>query len=400
MSVEGYLQRYAEPEVSLLSDLSGSWARAVVVPCCDEFEGIPTLLDSLQIAACEAGGSSLAVLVINAREDASDAVHATNARLLQSLGGAGVRGYSAALDVLVIDRSSVSRRLPSDQGVGLARKIGCDVVTALRHGGRVASRWIWTTDADVEVPISYFTCVDEASDAVAINLPFVHVTASSDCREAVAIRLYDLSLRYYLAGLRYAASPYAFMAIGSTMVVCSDAYAKVRGFPKRQAAEDFHLLSKLAKIGPVVSADGAPLRVQGRVSYRVPFGTGAAVARLVADEDPEGSFLMYDPRSFEELRVWLRALEGFAEHRDDDELWRQIDADSRLEPGLRAAVAAELKVPAALRRAATASPNGAVVSRHLRTWFDALKTLRFIHEVRDRQWPRLPWRAALAAAPF
>jgi len=399
MSVQQYLQRYAEPEVELAAGLDGGWNYAVVVPCRDELAGVPALLASLVGAAAHGGGSSLAVLVINGRDDAGAAVHAGNDELLRELGGAGLHAHSEHLDLLVIDRASPGRRLPPRQGVGLARKIGCDVVTALQDTGQVSSPWIWTTDGDVEVPCDYFTTVPE-SDAVAVNLPFVHVPVDSEPGAAAAIRLYDLSLRYYVAGLQYAGSPYAFHTIGSTMVVRGEAYARVRGFPRREAAEDFHLLRKLAKLGPVVSGAGQPLRVQGRVSDRVPFGTGAAVSRLVAEADADATFLMYDPRCFEELRAWLRALQAFAAHRQHEDFWRQIDATTGLEPLLCRRIATELKLPAAMQQAAAASPNAEVTQRHLRTWFDSLKTLRLIHALERHKWPKVPWRDALREAQF
>ncbi len=399
MSVQRYLQRYAEPEVELAAGLDGGWHYAVVVPCRAELAGVPPLLASLECASAQGGGRALVVLVVNGRDDADDAVHVTNEQLLRDLGGAGLRSHSESLDLLVIDRASPGKRLPPRQGVGLARKIGCDVVAALQAGGQVGSPWIWTTDGDVEVPPDYFTTVPEG-DAVAVNLPFVHIPVSTQPGAEAAIRLYDLSLRYYVAGLAYAGSPYAFHTIGSTMVVRGDAYAKVRGFPRREAAEDFHLLSKLAKIGPVVSGEGLPLRVQGRVSDRVPFGTGAAVSRLVAEGDADATFLMYDPRCFGELRTWLTALEAFPAEREEGGLWQQIDAETGLEPCVRRRISDELKVPAAVQQAATASASEEVIRRHLHTWFDALKTLRFIHLVERHQWPKLPWRIALSEAPF
>ena len=107
MSVEGYLQHYAEPEVSLATGLSGTWNHAVVVPCCDEFDGIGPLLASLDRAANRAGGGSLVVLVINGRESAANKVHDTNRRLLKSVGGAGLQAHS-------ISSSSIGHRRMSD----------------------------------------------------------------------------------------------------------------------------------------------------------------------------------------------------------------------------------------------------------------------------------------------
>src|SRR6185295_2791724 len=103
--------------------------------------------------------------------------------------------------------------------------------------------------------------------------------ATGDAALDGAHALYEVRLRYDVLGLASAGSPWAMHAIGSTLAVGVEAYAAVRGFPRRMAGEDFHLLAKLAKIGRVVRAGGEPIRLRSRSSDRVPFGTGAAVAR-------------------------------------------------------------------------------------------------------------------------
>jgi len=55
---------------------------------------------------------------------------------------------------------------------------------------------------------------------------------------------------------------------------------------------------------------------------------------------------------------------------------------------------------AELSSAVGQAPAGAVLRRRIHTWFDSLRTLRFVHGLRDRCLPSLPWRAALASAPF
>ena len=62
--------------------------------------------------------------------------------------------------------------------------------------------------------------------------------------------------------MKYARSPYAFHTIGSTMAVSANHYAKVRGFPKREAGEDFYLLNKLAKV-KTLGAQGCSRRRSG-----------------------------------------------------------------------------------------------------------------------------------------
>jgi hypothetical protein len=38
--------------------------------------------------------------------------------------------------------------------------------------------------------------------------------------------------------------------------------------------------------------------------------------------------------------------------------------------------------------------------RRVHSWFDAFRTLKFVHAVRDRCFPNVPWREALRDAPF
>ena len=71
-----------------------------------------------------------------------------------------------------------------------------------------------------------------------------------DNDETKAIICYEIFLRYYVLGLKFAKSDYAFHTIGSTMLCTPDAYVKVEGMNKRKAAEDFYFLEKLAKIYP------------------------------------------------------------------------------------------------------------------------------------------------------
>ena len=79
------------------------------------------------------------------------------------------------------------------------------------------------------------------------------------CNTATA--LYELRLHHYVLGLEYAGSPYAYHTLGSCLAVKADAYAQVRGFPKRAGAEDFYLLNKLAKLGAMPRLQGRCIRI-------------------------------------------------------------------------------------------------------------------------------------------
>src|SRR5690606_34714388 len=81
-------------------------------------------------------------------------------------------------------------------------------------------------------------------------------------------------------------------------------HAAARGFPRRAAGEDFHLLRKLAKLGPIEVPAVPPVRVRSRRSDRVPFGTGPSVDRLLQGAEP----CLAAPAVFDELGRWFGRL--------------------------------------------------------------------------------------------
>lgn len=395
-----YLSRWAEPEHAAAREVHGSWRHVLVVVAKDE---PVALLDGLA-AACRAS-EALVVLVVNAPASAPERVHAANRALLggvlaldpapRRLGTAPpvwqlrARGF----DLVLVDRAGPGSRLPERQGVGLARRIGSDLALALGQTGRIASSWIHSTDADVELPQRYFE-VERPRDAVGLVYPFFHVP-SGDVELDLATLHYELSLRYYVLGLRHAGSPYAFHTIGSALAVRADAYAAVRGFPRRLAGEDFHLLDKLAKVGSIARVASEPIRIRARRSDRVPFGTGPGARRLEhrlgRAEEPE----LHHPAGFELVGSWLRALDEFARDRDPGRLRERVAAEPLLARGL-----ARLGALEAAHKEAAQAPDAARLRRRLHTSFGALETLRLVHALRDSGLGVLPWQAALARAPF
>ena len=409
--MEKYLRHYAEPETAALADLPDQyrWANVMVIPACNENPGFlrpPPPCD----------GRSLMILVINETVSASQQVSMRNQELaatvetrfeqqwqsapqLQGFGVKLLRDPGAPRDVLLVDRFSEGRQLPVKGGVGHARKIGADLAAVLMHQKRILSPWIHCTDADVQLPKTYFTCSDTVQDPgsgyAALVYPFQHGNehnGADDNDVVLATQLYELSLRYYVAGMKYARSPYAFHTIGSTMAVSANHYAKVRGFPKRQAGEDFYLLNKLAKVGSVLELqkgpDCAPIQIESRRSDRVPFGTGAAVTKIAGLSDPVSEFRFYHPAVFELLQTWLRSW---------PEIWRSGSVDISLvistqrskhhdSPGQRQCLLAGLEkigTGQALEHAFRQSSDLEQFTRQMHTWFDAFRTLKLIHALRD-----------------
>jgi len=396
----GYLARWAEPVGAIAAQVPGRYAHVLVVPALCESAA---LLDGYRAA----GGGVLCIVVVNAAEDADPSAFEQNQRLLDELRDRLERprliheapavwiGSHGALDVLVLDRNSPGFRLPARQGVGLARRLGCDLAAHLKARGVFSGRLIGCSDGDATLPADYFARIEAASaeELSALVFPFRHEPTGVETVDLATAR-YDLSLRYYVLGLASAGSPYAFQTLGSTIAVDVDAYAKVRGFPRLRAGEDFYLLCKLAKVAPILRARGEPIRIAARRSARVPFGTGAAVAKL--ETRP---LTVYAPRSFALLGAWLRGLEVFSRVRDLGQARSALSDLSADERAALEAALADLGADQALLEASRNTPGSGLL-RRLHTWFDGFRTLKLIHALRDRALPDVTWFEALHSAPF
>jgi hypothetical protein len=407
--MEKYLRLYAEPETAALDEVDdlGPWANVLVIPACNETPGFLR-------PPPPCGGRSLLILVINESVSAPQDVSSSNQALAaavraqfdpqwQSAPGFGLslfRDSLARRDVLLVDRFSQGRQLPAKGGVGHARKIGADLAVSLIHRKRIHSHWVHCSDADVQLPASYFTCSDAVqsteSKYAALVYPFRHCDdqdGTEDEDVVLATQMYELSLRYYVAGMKFARSPYAFHTIGSTIAVSASHYAKVRGFPKREAGEDFYLLNKLAKTGSVLELGRGPqceaIVIESRRSDRVPFGTGAAVNTIMGLADPVRDFHFYDPAVFELLRHWLQSLPAIWQScsiefstsilSDPPGDRDQCEKQKALLDGLK-----KIGTDRALDHAFRQSRDPDQFKRQMHIWFDAFRTLKLIHSLRER----------------
>ncbi|NVB40831.1 hypothetical protein G6O69_23530 [Pseudenhygromyxa sp. WMMC2535] len=397
-AIQKYLRAHAEPEARALVELLAAgnevaldWQQGVVVPARRES---PRCLEAAAEPAARA--RCLCVLVVNASADDPEDRRAGEA-LLAALETTAPRWRSpegilalhrwGALEVLAVDRCRGQRAFGPREGVGLARKIGADLLLALWAVGRLRSAWIHNTDADARLPAEHFERTEtlDIGDVAAVA-PFVHVPGGEPAVDAATAR-YEQSLRYYVAGLRWAGSAFAHHTIGSLISVRAQAYAAVRGFPKREAGEDFYLLDKLAKLGSVRSLSGAPVRIQARRSSRVPFGTGPAVEAQLRGE----ALRVYDPRVFAVVAEVQRALETFAAGEGSAGLAALVEAYPEITE-LRACLDAGERLAARV--------DARQLERRLPELFDGFRTLKLIHALTAARWPKLGWDAAVAAAPF
>jgi len=371
-AVEKYLRQWAEPEADQLTGFPDlTWKHCLTIPAYREDDEFIARLKSgiLQSNRC------LLILVINQPEGLPE-LSAENQLLKERiLTSAPVSWRQDHLSlhalpatnshILLVDRFT-HRTIPYKYGVGMARKIAGDIALSLIDKKHVQAPWIFCTDADTTLPSNYFQAFDITGPA-AFVFPFRHLCQDNPL--GLATRLYEQALHHYVKGLKRAGSPYAFHTIGSTLAISSEHYAQVRGFPKKAGGEDFYLLNKLAKTGPVVTLAAPIVEIKARHSDRVPFGTGPAVDKILNLEYPDKEYLVYNPLIFDELKQWLQLI---------PKLWECPSSLEGLSQETRFALA-ELGVQKAIDHSKSHSKSQTAFCKQMHIWFDGFLTLKFIH---------------------
>ena len=391
-AIKKYLSTYAETESQDLSPFDNTYKYVLVIPICNE-----PVNCLRQVFSCTQQADVLIVAVLNSpvgkQQWANNNILFINELIEKSTVKKQLNRVAALLsfadfnDVVLVDRNNA---IPEKLGVGLARKIGADIALQLYQQKTISCPWIFSTDADVVLPRDYFSILDKKHQQhSALVLDFKHVSEDVDLLNLQMA--YDIKLRYYHAGIIYAGSGYDYIPLGSTLIINMLCYAQVRGFPKKNAGEDFYLLNKLAKIKPVsYDQDDCVIAISARISDRVPFGTGPALAQIQALESPE-QYSYYHPQCFIYLRQWLLFLNAMWAN---DSLNLKPPTDSKL-----LALYQQLNCLHVFKKSLAQITSATRWQQFVHQWFDAFKTLKTIHFF-DVLYPRLTYRQLLNNESF
>jgi hypothetical protein len=275
----------------------------IVVPAYDE-PGITKLLDSLNECSRPVCGAEVLV-VVNAPSKAGSASLRNNELTISRI-KSWEEEKRPFFRLFVIDAGQPQIK---GWGVGMARKTGMD--EALRRfdlNGR-PDGIIANTDADCTVSGDYFTALESdfllRKGRKGCSIFFEHPLEGADYDEVEynSVRQYELHLRYYCQALRFAGFPNSFQTVGSSLGVRAIDYLKAGGMNRRQAGEDFYFIQKLVAAGGFFNLNSTTVYPSPRVSGRVPFGTGAAVGKMVSEG--EDRFFTYSLQSFLDLRSFF-----------------------------------------------------------------------------------------------
>ena len=342
-------------------------------------------------------GGLLVILVINRppwdeREDSNQELRCFISNLQESFKKTNkveLKYLKEGVDILIIDHEKIFKPY-TPSNVGLARKIGCDLALAWHSAGTIDSDWLSSTDADAILPLDYFDRIEKTDpSSKAICWPFSHMPSNDSSLDA-ACKMYVSHLHHYTLGLTYAKSPFNYHSLGSCISVRARAYAEVRGFPKRDAGEDFYMLNKLRKVGEIKRLTGQCISIATRESDRVPFGTGPAISMIVDSKVTPPEYKLYNPQCFAALKAVINSIPNL--WGNTAEPLRDILEKQNLSADL--AIAAEeslikLGITKAIDHCLEHASSKTTFLKHFLIWFDAFRTLKFIHHLEDSHLPKI-----------
>ena len=393
--VEAYIKRQSPNPWKLEWTEKRGINNVIVVPAIAEFENLETLLTSLVNNKPDYFSSTLVIFVINNDPTDSKEVKESNSKSLKLLRSIIQQKNDndpfikivtkSGLNFALIDASSKGKELSEkDSGVGLARKTGLDLaLTAFDYSIKKKKVMIWL-DADCGVENNYINVVvDEFNNKnlSAATINFSHdVSGTGELTKAIIP--YEIFLRYYILGLKYAKSPFAFHTIGSTITVDHNAYIKAGGMNKKKAAEDFYFLQKVAKNYNINEIKSTTVFPSSRHSWRVPFGTGRSVTRILSNTRNE--FLLNDPVVFDVLKEWLKMFND----KNINDAKHLMEEAGKINQELKIFLI-QRKFPEQWDGILKNCKNSKQLEYQKQNWFDGFKTLKLIHYLRDNSYPEI-----------
>lgn len=309
MFADRYIQNNIVYPSFIKEEASPTLSMVLMIPCLNEPEIIRTLES---VWACEPVDSFCEVLVvINDSESSQEPVKAINRETFNQLldwKQANDRGN------LVLHPFYVPSVQAKFAGAGMARKIGMDEAIRRFNAASKPEGVIVSLDSDCLVSSNYLkrieTVFSENKSCFAATINFRHrFEEMEDPRLEAGIRMYEDYLHYYKQALDFAGFPNSIYTIGSAFAVRAGAYVKQGGMNRRQAGEDFYFLHKLTKLGQLAEITDAFVYPSGRVSDRVPFGTGAAMTKWMNFTDDLALTYRFD--AFLDLKRMFDMVDGF-----------------------------------------------------------------------------------------
>ena len=346
--------------------INRTFNQAIVIPSYSEFEFLPDTLESINQNKPELLNQTLVLVVVNNANNSPQSIKDNNQLTIRKINRNNYQFPHA-----VIDAASSGLELPlKHAGVGLARKIGMDLV--LPH--LLSSKsLIFCTDADTKVSPDYLSKVTQYFDShntSAAVIGFDHLQ-SEDSAINDAIGKYENFLKTTAEKMKNAGSPYGYVSMGSTIVCTAEAYCAVGGMSRKKATEDFYFLQELTKYCGVHNIPETLVFPSPRPISRVYLGTGYRMEQIQKGFDITN--LYYSDDAYRYLSKWLQ-LGGHAWEKSLNDLLKDIKL---IHPNLIGFLKIE-GIETIWSKIQNNAPSELHFKEQFHRWFDGLKTIRFL----------------------
>jgi len=274
-------------------------------------------------------------------------------------------------------------------GVGMARKTGMDEALRRfditgREDGIIAN-----TDADCTVGRDYFIALEsdflKKKGRKACSIFFEHPLEGEEYSPDIylSVRQYELHLRYFCQALRYAGFPNSFQTVGSSLAVRAIDYMKAGGMNRKQAGEDFYFIQKLVAAGGYFNLNSTTVYPSPRASGRVPFGTGAAVGKMMNDSNI--TFLTYDLRAFIDLKLFFGLCEDAREAGEKNlhKLYRKLPDSVR-------SFISEEELTGKITEILNNTSSDEAFKKRFFDWFNMFRVVKFLNFTHTLMFTKVP----------
>jgi len=346
--------------------INRTFNQAIVIPAYSELKFLSQTLESINKNKPEILKQTLVAVVINNANNSPQSIKENNQLTIQK-----IKENNYQFTHAIIDATSSGFELPfKHAGVGLARKIGMDLV--LPH--LISSKnLIFCTDADTKVSPNYLSKVTQYFDAhntSAAVIGFKHLQ-SEDSSINNAIRKYETFLKTTAEKMKNAGSPYGYISMGSTMVCTAGAYCAVGGMSRKKATEDFYFLQELTKYCGVHNIPEILVYPSPRPISRVYLGTGYRMEQIQQGFDITNLYYSHD--AYRYLSKWLQ----FGGSAWDSSLNNLLNDIKSIHPDLIAFLKIE-GIETIWSKIQNNAPSELHFKEQFHRWFDGLKTIRLL----------------------
>ena len=371
-----YFKRFQSKEPLITENPKTDLFLSIVIPAFNE----PDLCRSLQsIKDCDLPKKSVEVIVIiNSAEHTSDKIKEINIKSYEEAVKFAKQNNTSKIQFLIIKIEDLPSKFA---GVGLARKIGMDEALHRFNSLDKPAGLIAGFDADSLVEKNYLTEIEDLFERFpktnACSVNFEHPIEGSDFDDDIYKNIinYELHLRYFNEALKFANFPYAYHTIGSAFIVRADIYAQEGGMNRKKAGEDFYFLQKIITRGNYNEINTTRVIPSPRVSDRVPFGTGAAVKKMINHNVNE--YFTYKLEVFIILKEFFENV-GFFYTKYSEKNVNEIILDFlKLN-----------KFEEDLKKIRKNSPNKDVFNKRFFDWFNAFRVIKFVNYVHGKYYEK------------